>query len=68
MAIVGRILLALVGFGPVAAGLLYGILGVWGADPGSPDAWILALLGLLAAAVGAGLLLWALRLHRSANR
>ena len=67
MTIVARILLALVGFGLVGAGVLYGILGVWRADRGSPDAWILDLLGLLAAAIGAGLLFWALRLHRLAN-
>jgi xanthosine utilization system XapX-like protein len=62
-----RIFLAIVGFALVAAGVLYGILGLWGVDRGSPDAWILALLGLLGAAIGAGLLLWALKRHRRAN-
>jgi hypothetical protein len=62
-----RIFLAIIGFALVAAGVLYGVLGLWGADRGSPDAWILALLGLLGAAIGAGLLLWAGRRQRRAG-
>ena len=65
--ILTRIFLAIIGFALVAAGVLYGVLGLWGADRGSPDAWILALLGLLGAAIGAGLLLWAGRRQRRAG-
>jgi hypothetical protein len=62
-----RILLAIAGLALSAAGVLYGTLGLWGMNRGSSDAWILALLGLVAAAIGAGLLLRTLRRHRRAN-
>ena len=62
-----RILVAIAGFALIASGVLYGVLGLWGIDRGSSDAWILALLGLLGAAIGAGLLRWALRSARQEN-
>jgi uncharacterized membrane protein HdeD (DUF308 family) len=56
-----RTVLALVGIGLLAGGVLYATLGVWGIDRGSADAWKLALLGLLGVATGVVLLLWAVK-------
>lgn len=57
----GRVLLVVVCLALVAAGLLFGVLGVWGVSRGGSDAWILALLGALGFAGGLGLLRWAVR-------
>jgi uncharacterized membrane protein HdeD (DUF308 family) len=66
-ATLARILVAIVGLALIASGVLYGTLGLWGVDRGSPDAWMLALLGLLGIGIGAGLLGWALRSARLEN-
>ena len=50
-----RVLRFLSGVILIALGLVAGVLGVWGMDRGSGDAWVLTLIGLLLMA-GGGLL------------
>ena len=52
-----RTLLVVVCLALVAAGLLFGVLGIWGVSRGGSDAWVLAVLGILGVALGA----WSLR-------
>ena len=47
-----RVLLALMGVGLLAAGVLYATLGVWGVDRGGAGAWKLAALGLAGVVAG----------------
>ena len=62
-----RLVLVLIGVGLLAAGALYATLGAWGIDRGSPGSWKLALLGLFGAAIGAVLLLRAIRPRPSSS-
>jgi uncharacterized membrane protein HdeD (DUF308 family) len=51
-----RVLLALIGVGLLAAGVLYATLGVWGVDRGGAGAWKLGALGLAGIVAGTVLL------------
>jgi hypothetical protein len=52
-----RFLTGLLGLALMVGGTVYGILGFWGVSRGSPDAWKLALGGIVAAIVGGALML-----------
>ncbi|MGH7468594.1 MAG: hypothetical protein ACRENP_11590 [Longimicrobiales bacterium] len=61
------ILVTLFGLGLAAVGLLFGVLGLWGVERGSPSAWVMALLGLLGILVGSAFVVWALKRMRTTS-
>ncbi len=52
-----RFILGLVGFVLLIGGTICAIMGFWGVSRGSPDAWKLGLLGVVAAVAGGALMI-----------
>jgi hypothetical protein len=61
------VLVAVAGLAVTATGVLFGTLGLWGVERGSPGAWLLALIGLFGTLVGAAFVVWAFKRMRNAS-
>ena len=56
-----RVGMALLGLALILAGILYGVLGVWGVFRSGDRAWILAAMGAIGFCLGAWLVAFAIR-------